>query len=210
VPESHDAYWSTVRSARLRLADQVVALDSADWDAPSWCEGWRVRDALGHLVYLAEASNLSMSKDLLRHGFLPNTVLDRTARLVGSEAVPDLCDRLRAAADGRFRAPGGPRPLVLGEVVAHGSDMLRPLGQSVDVRTEDLIPILNVYSRLGRTVFGSGSTGQVRLVATDSDWTNGANAKPDVRGLSVDLLLLMANRRQVMSQLSGPGLEHLS
>lgn len=203
-----DSYWTTVRSQRIGLADQVGGLDPAAWDSPSWCEGWRVRDVLGHLVHLAEASQLSMGRDMLRNGGLPNRALSRCACRLGALPVPDLVDRLRAAADGRFRVAGAPRAVVLGELAAHGSDMLRPLSLDVAVPPAEFTPVLDTYSRLGRAVFGSRHTGQVRLVATDCEWQHGRG--DEVRGRAVDLLLLLANRRQVLPALTGPGVAHLA
>ena len=42
-----------------------------------------------------------------------------------------------------------------------------------------------------------------RLVATDADWARGQG--PEVKGRAIDLLLLLANRRQVVPLLEGPG-----
>jgi uncharacterized protein (TIGR03083 family) len=206
MPGTADSYWATVRAQRIALADQVGGLDPAAWDSPSWCEGWRVRDALGHLVHIAEASQLSQARDVLSNGIRPNTALSRCAVARGDLPVPDLCDRLRAAADGRFRVPGLPRTVVLGEVVAHGSDMLRPLGLDVTVAVDQLPPLLDVYHRLGRLAFGASGAGRLRLVATDCDWSRGNG--DEVQGRAIDLLLLLANRKQVLPSLTGPGLAH--
>jgi hypothetical protein len=46
-----------------------------------------------------------------------------------------------------------------------------------------------------------------RLVATDLDWLRGDG--PEVRGKAIDLVLLVANRRQVLPSLEGPGLAGL-
>ncbi len=46
-----------------------------------------------------------------------------------------------------------------------------------------------------------------RLVATDLDWERGDG--PEVRGKAIDLVLLVANRRQVLPSLEGPGLAGL-
>ena len=43
-----------------------------------------------------------------------------------------------------------------------------------------------------------------RLVATDAPWARGSG--PEVRGRCIDLLLFVANRRQVLPSLEGEGL----
>jgi hypothetical protein len=44
-------------------------------------------------------------------------------------------------------------------------------------------------------------------VATDLDWSRGSG--PEVRGKAIDLLLLVANRPQVLADLDGPGVTGL-
>jgi hypothetical protein len=45
------------------------------------------------------------------------------------------------------------------------------------------------------------------LVATDLDWSKGNGS--EIRGRSIDLVLFVANRRQVLPLLEGPGLGSL-
>ena len=186
--------WARVAEQRRELADRIESLEPAQWDSPSWCEGWRVRDVVGHLVHLAEAGQVSMARDLVR-GRSPDRALSIAAVRHGQQPVPELTRRLRQAADGRFRIPGFPPATVLAEVVVHGSDALRPLGQEVDVAASDLVPVLNLYRRIGRVAFRSSSNRQRRLVATDVEWASGQGV--GLQGRAIDLLLLLANRTQV-------------
>lgn len=199
--------WHALRQVRCQLAEQVESLEPERWDAASWCPGWRVRDVLGHLVHLAEATQLSMLADLVRGGGRPDRALSLAARRLGGDPVPGLAGRLRKAADGRFHVIGTPPPVALGEVLVHGADMLRPLGLDVDAPTAYAAAVLDVYRRVGRMVFHAAPHRRVRLVATDLDWARGHG--PEVRGRAFDLLLLLANRRQVVELLDGPGVATL-
>jgi uncharacterized protein (TIGR03083 family) len=210
--------WERIRSNRLALADRLETSSDAEANSPSWCAGWRVRDVLGHLVHLAEATRASMLRDGLRAG-TPNRTLDTAARRLGERPVPELCDRLRRAADGRFRLPGVPRAVGLGEVIVHGNDALRPNGSTFDPDPDDLRAVLDAYSRLARLTFRTtapilGGRGafprirRVRLVATDLDWSVGQGA--EIHGKAVDLALLLANRRKVLPSLVGEGQEILA
>jgi uncharacterized protein (TIGR03083 family) len=210
--------WGRISSNRLALADRMETLSDAEANSSSWCARWRVRDVLGHLVYLAESTRASMLRDGLRAG-TPNHTLDKTARRLGECPVRQLCDRLRRAADGHFTLPGAPIAAALGEVVVHGNDALRPIGSAFDPDPADLRAVLDVYSRLARLTFrttapilgGRGAfprTRGVRLVATDLDWSVGRGA--EIHGKGVDLALLLANRRQVLMSLAGEGKELLA
>jgi uncharacterized protein (TIGR03083 family) len=207
--------WERIRSNRLVLADRLGTLSDTEASSPSWCAGWRVRDVLGHLVHLAEATGASMLGDGLRAG-TPNRTLDKAARRLGERPVPELCDRLRRAADGRFRLPSAPIAVALGEVVVHGNDALRPIGSAFHPGPDDLRAVLDAYGRIARLTFRTtapilGGRGalprirRVRLVATDLDWSVGRGV--EVQGKAVDLALLLANRPQVIPSLLGEGKE---
>ena len=102
--------WRRVADERVALADELGGLAPADWERESRCRGWRVRDVVGHLVYLAEATHPGWALDTIRYGrgVAVNGALDVTARRMGAAEPAALLDRLRAASGGRFRAPGAP------------------------------------------------------------------------------------------------------
>jgi hypothetical protein len=66
-----------------------------------------------------------------------------------------------------------------------------------------VVPVLNTYRRVGGLAFHVRPHRNVSLVATEVQWSCGTG--PEVRGRAIDLLMLMANRRQVVESLSGPG-----
>ena len=194
--------WGEVADARVRLAEEIQDLDPDALDTQSWCAGWRVRDVLGHLVYLAEATQWVVVRDVVRLGPKPDRALDRRARLLGSRPPDELVSRLRASADGRFHVFGSPAVVALGEVLVHGADMLQPIGHDIAVDPAVVTPLLGIYRRLHRVAF-HGKRLIVTLVATDSDTRLGNG--PEVHGRSIDLLLLLAGRQQVVPNLRGPG-----
>lgn len=194
---------AALRHARSELADRVEALPPAQWDADSWCAGWRIRDVLGHLVWLAEATTVAVWVGVPIQGAgSADRALRRIARRVGDEPVPELADRLRAAAIRSANLRG------LGDVLVHAADALRPSGNEFDVTPVEVVPILDVYRGFfGRLVFHATPAKGRRLVATDTDWARGDGA--EIRGRAIDLLLLLANRRQVLPLLEGPGVARL-
>lgn len=195
--------WAEVRRLRCELADQVESLSETGLDAPSWCDGWRVRDVLGHLVYLAEATQWSVVRDVIGGGFRVDNVLGEAARRLGNEHVPELACRLRTAAGSRFHVPGTPAAVALGEVLVHGADAMGPLGLELAVPPQGVTSVLDAYWRVGRVAFHAAPHRGRRLVAEDVEWSRGRG--PEVKGRAIDLLLFVANRRQVLGSISGPG-----
>lgn len=129
--------------------------------------------------------------------------MSKAAKRLGDVPVPELADRLRAA-EGGFRLLGFPEAIGLGDVLVHSADAFRPLGVDVDTPSAHAAPVLDAYWRRGRTIVHAAPHRHRRLVATDLNWTRGSGA--EVRGRAIDLVLLVANRRQVLPCLEGPGL----
>lgn len=193
---------------RRRFADTMASLDETAWDAASWCDGWRLRDVLAHLVRGAEMTYGSLTLDLLRGGFRPDPSVGKAAtRMADVVPVPVLADRLRAAADRRFHLVGTPEGMGLVDVLVHSADAFRPVGLDVDVTPAAVGPALDALCVRGRMIVHAAPQEGRRLVATDTSWSRGSG--PEVRGRSIDLLLFVANRRQVLPLLEGEGLAGL-
>lgn len=197
-----------VRRLRLEIAEEIAALSPDLWDVPSWCTGWRIRDVLGHLVSMAEATQLSIFWEILRNGFRADRAVDLMARTLGDRPVPELADRLRRAADGDFHIIGLPSELGVGDLLVHSADALRPAGIMPDPPLTEVLMALDTYKKWGRRVVHAIPHRGVSLSATDTDWRMGTG--PEVRGKAIDLLLLVANRPQVLDRLDGPGIPDLA
>jgi uncharacterized protein (TIGR03083 family) len=195
--------------ARLRrqFADRIVSVDESAWNAASWCAGWRVRDVLAHLVKGAEMTYGSLMLDLVRGAFRPDHSVSKAAKRLDAVSVPELAGRLRRAADRQFHLVGTADAMGLVDVLVHSVDALRPIGLDVDAPPADAVPALDALWRSGRMIVHAAPQRSRRLVATDLDWSRGTG--PEVRGKGIDLLLLIANRRQVLPDLEGPGLAGL-
>ena len=197
-----------VAEYRCRVADAFETLTLEQSESPSWCIGWKVRDVLGHLVYNAEASRVSMVRDLIRHPMHPDRGLDLIAHQLGVEPVATLAQRLRKAQHGGVHVIGFPTAVGLGDVLVHGNDALRALGLEFGVDPYDAVSVLNAYRRVGSLIFHARPPGNVRLIATDVQWSFGKGL--EVTGRAIDLVMLMANRQQIVETLSGPGVAHLA
>ena len=44
--------WPTIHAERQALVDDLRSLDQKAWDSASLCEGWSVRDVVGHITQL--------------------------------------------------------------------------------------------------------------------------------------------------------------
>jgi uncharacterized protein (TIGR03083 family) len=195
--------------ARLRhqFADRVEPLDETIWVSPSWCAGWQVRDVLAHLVRNAESTPWALTGDLMRGGFRPDFSVNKAVMRLRDVSVPQLCGRLRRAADERVHSRKSHSVFGLGDVLVHSADAFRPRGQDVVVSSIVAASVLDAYWPKARIVVHAAPHRGRQLVATDIEWSRGTG--PEVRGRAMDLLLLVANRLQVLPCLEGPGIAGL-
>jgi uncharacterized protein (TIGR03083 family) len=195
--------------ARLRnqFADRVESLEEQAWSTPSWCSDWLVRDVLAHLVQNAERTYASLTVDLLRGGLGPDRAMRKAATRLRHVPVPELAGRLRRASGRHFHLHGSPEAMGLADLLVHGADALRPVGLDIDAPPPDAALALEALWKTGRMIVHAVPQEGRRLVATDLEWSRGTG--PEVRGRTVDLLLLVANRPQVSPWLHGTGVEGL-
>jgi hypothetical protein len=90
----------------------------------------------------------------------------------------------------------------LAETLIHHQDVRRGLAQPRQVPAERLLPALRV-ALIAPDIGGLWRTRGLQLVATDLRFSAGAG--PQVRGAAEALLMAIAGRRGVVSELSGPG-----
>jgi uncharacterized protein (TIGR03083 family) len=200
-----DDYWSAVRSLRLQLADFLEAVPEEEWEAPSLCEGWRVRDVVGHVSVVPRVTLRQMLAVAPRARF----DVDRVNMLVGiqeGQRTPqELVALLRQHAAHRtgIRPVPDPRNLLF-DLVVHGQDVARPLRRQLPVASSVAQQGLDRVWAMGWPFRARARLGGLRLRATDTGWSVGEG--PEVRGSALDLLLVATGRRaSVVDDLDGPG-----
>lgn len=203
MPADQARVWEWIADERVRLAELLEGVGDRDWDRPSLCTGWRVRDVLGHVVWLAEGTRWTILGDLIRTRRLPNAAVAQASRSVGDLPPADLVARLRRAANGRFKVPGAPPAAVLGEVLVHRADITVPLGLAEYPPDQRVRTVLETYRWLAPVVRGTWWGPALKLVATDGGWSVGRGR--EVRGTAQSLLLALAGRPLSRDMLSGPG-----
>ncbi len=185
---------------RTDLADLLATLTLDQWNAPSLCARWRVRDVVAHVMSFDGVTLLGMLRRAIRGRMVNiNQVgVDELASL----SPEQLLDRLRA----RLRPQGlattfGGR-LALLDVTIHHQDIRRPLGLPRTIPVERLRCVLSDSLRSPELPGWHLARG-VRLAPTDLDWSHGSG--PDVTGPAEAVLMAVAGRRSALEELTGPG-----
>ncbi|HTW05559.1 MAG TPA: maleylpyruvate isomerase family mycothiol-dependent enzyme [Streptosporangiaceae bacterium] len=201
VPTDDASLQPAVAAEFTRLADLLDAASDAQWDTPSLCAGWRVREVIAHLTMAARYSEAEFMAELQRCGFdftrLSNEIAARDASL----PVDELVKNLRSEVMRHWAPPGGGYHGALNHVVIHGLDVTVPLGVPRLAPDRAIRVILDDLTQGDGTVrFGVDFAGR-RLHATDLDWSFGAG--PVLRGAAADLALAICGRAVPPGRLDG-------
>jgi uncharacterized protein (TIGR03083 family) len=203
-----DEIWAALAVERRGLADLMDALPAGDWERPSLCAGWRVRDVAAHLALATRASIPWALAALVRARGDANRMIRDTAVRHARLPVGELTGQVRESAASHVRAPAT-KPLdPLFDVLVHGQDIAVPLGIA---RPMPLGPARacadHIWSR-GWPFYPQRRLRGLRLTATDVDWSAGDGDV--VEGPVHALLLLLSGRPAALASLSGKGVAGLS
>jgi uncharacterized protein (TIGR03083 family) len=197
-----------VAETRTDLASYLETLTPAQWDAPTLCAEWKVRDVVGHLVEGADKIPMGkMMGGMVKSGFNMNKMLAAMAIEEGKRSPDDLLKALRAAVSMRNTPPMTKPEDVLSDSVIHTQDVRRALGAPGTVPEERLRAVLDRMKNTGSIIGNKKRVAGLKLVATDMDWTHGDG--PEVRGTGEALLMAMCGRKSALDDLSGDGVATL-
>jgi uncharacterized protein (TIGR03083 family) len=202
-----DELWTAIDAERTSLADLLAGLMPEEWEHPSWCTGWRVRDVAAHLTLAHASLGLALPAIVRARGSFDRMV--RETAVARAAAPPaELVDGIRAMVGSRRHAVGTTQVEPLLDVLVHGQDIARPLGRRRPVPPAAAATAATRAWRMGWPFWARRRLRGTSLEATDSDWRAGDGAV--VRGTTGDLLLLVTGRRQVLPCLAGPGVAVLA
>ena len=190
-----------VAGERTDLAEMLARLAPDDWDRPTLCAGWRVREVVAHLTMAYRYSAPRFVWGMVKNRGNFNRFADRAARRDATELSPaDLTAAVRDNINHPWKPPGGGYQGALSHDVIHGLDITVALGIDRRVPPDRLRIILDDLKPRQLKYFGVDLT-DIQLRATDLDWTYGTG-RP-LTGIAQDLLLVLSGRTLPPGHLTG-------
>lgn len=198
--------WAEQEELRALLAD----LAADDWDRPSLCGDWKVRDVVAHLISLNQAGPWGFLQATVSIHWFNSVAVRRRASMTPHQ----LLDAFETVMGLRGLGRVVPRSAMLVEVLVHSQDIRRPLGLRREIPPERLRVLLPRSVSIASFVPGFGFTGArwrargLHLTATDLDWSWGRG--PEVSGPAEAILMAVLGREAVLEELSGDGVPKLA
>lgn len=181
-----------VRAERGRLAGLLAGLQDDEWDSPSLCRGWRVREVVAHITMPFHTSLPRVVVGLAAAGFSFDRYADRAARRDAARmSGAELLAVLRANIANPWQPPGGGPAGALSHDTIHGLDITEPLGLPSPPAERIALVLANTTPR-SLAYFGVDLAG-TQLRGTDADVRIG-DGEP-VETPVKDILLTITGRR---------------
>ena len=199
---------AAIAAERRELAAMLSGLPAATWDAPSLCDGWRVREVVTHMTMPFRYSVPRFVWEMVRDRGRFNRMADRCARRDAVRPAAEIVAALRDNAEHPWKPPRAGFQGALSHDVIHGLDITVALGLGREVPRDRLDTVLRGAAvASNRDFFGVDLDG-VELRADDVDWSHGSGTP--LCGSAQDLLLVLCGRRLPAGRLRGEPAERFS
>ncbi len=203
-----DSGWRVINQERAALADLLERLTPEEWERPSLCEGWSVRDVAAHVIAAPELSVRQLVVAGWRARGNVNRAIHDEAERLARRPTEEIVADFRRLDWSRRPAPGLTYHEALLDILVHFQDIAIPLGRSHDMPLDAAACAADrARGRLGLMFGMKRKLAGYRLQATDTDWAAGKGAL--VRGPIAALLLLLTGRPALVSSLEGDGVPQL-
>jgi len=192
---------AAVAAERRAQVELYASLAEGDWDSPSLCAGWRVRDVLAHVTMPFRYSFPRVAWEIAKARGSFDRMADRRARIDARQlSTGQLWESLRDNVEHPWSPPGGGPLGALSHDVIHGLDVSTALGRD-DAASPARVGMVLAGLRPKQVAFFGVDLDGVELRADDLDWSCG-RGEP-VHGRAQDLLLLLCGRRLPAGRLTG-------
>jgi uncharacterized protein (TIGR03083 family) len=164
------------RMTRAELEDLSGLLHSfseVQWDAPSLCEGWKVRHVIGHICMGSTMSPFALPVRLVPYKFdLPRASSEESFKYGEAHTPTELLDVFDRVVVAR-RKPGlgkvAPANEWFVDKLIHNQDVRRPQGLHREIPEEHLVAAIEELPRIGGFLRSKRVCKGLRFHATDVD-----------------------------------------
>ncbi|MGH3766414.1 MAG: maleylpyruvate isomerase family mycothiol-dependent enzyme [Pseudonocardiaceae bacterium] len=193
---------SLAHEERADLAELLATLTPTQWNGPSLCTQWRIRDVVAHMFSYEELGVGRLIGRFIKGGVFPDRVNAAGVAAYAGHSTDELLALVNDHLQPSGLTAGFGGRIALTDGLIHHQDIRRPLGLSRDIPGDRMLCVLQ-FARTAPTIGAAKRIRGLTLIATDLDWTAGNG--PAVEGPAEALLMALAGRPGAVAALSGPG-----
>jgi uncharacterized protein (TIGR03083 family) len=190
------------REEREDLAALLAELSPTQWDMPTLCERWRVRDVVAHVIGYDDFNRVRLARRFIAGRLSIDRINALGVADYAGHSPAELLDAVRAHLEPRGLTAGFGGRIALADGMIHQQDIRRSVGIDRTIPPDRLRAALD-FALYAPLIRGAWYARGVRLVATDLDWSHGTG--PEARGRGEALLMAMAGRKVALDDLTGSG-----
>lgn len=199
-----------VRAMTKAEGEAVVAylrkMPADGWEQTTACAPWTVGHLVAHLTALGNQTMGNFAKGFIRSGFKFDKFVNRDMQQYLTGSPEQRIERLeRSVADPS--TPDRLKEIALGEMMCHGEDIRRALGDRGEHPAAHVAALGPMYVATKAPLDGRRRAEGLSFRATDGDWNHGSG--PEVTGPGMDLISAIVGRRYALDHLDGEGLSTL-
>lgn len=199
--------WSVIAAERSALASILRDLTPEQWERPSLCDEWSVRDVAAHVIAWPDTGVGDAVAALVRAGGNYNRMIRDQARRRAARPTPQILADFDRLSGSRRHPPAVGHHEGLVDVLVHTQDIAIPMGLVHPMPLEAARDCATRWWRIGFPFHARHRLRGHRLVADDVEWSRGSGSV--VEGPISSLLLLITGRPAALDTLHGDGAEAL-
>ena len=205
-----DQAWQVIDAQRLGLADLLDDLSEHDWQQPSLCDGWTVRDVAAHLTLQQLGARTAIAMMLRYRGDTDRAIRECARACAATLSTGQIIAAIRGMTGSRRHNFGVTYRETLIDILVHAQDIAIPLSRRHPMPPEAAVAaVTRVWTMRWPPPFpASRAMQQFRVTATDTAWAAGHG--PQIQAPISAILLLSAGRFAALPQLAGDGAAELT
>jgi uncharacterized protein (TIGR03083 family) len=210
VAIDRDQSWQVISTERHHLADLLDQLADSDWDQPSLCAGWSVRDVAAHLTLQQLGARAAVGMMLAYHGDTDRAIRECARKRAAAWPSQKIIAEIRNTAGSRRHNFGVTYRETLIDVLVHAQDVAIPLARHHPMPPEAAATAATrIWTMRWPPPFPARrAMERFRVTATDTAWSSGQGSQ--VYAPISAILLLSAGRLAALPHVSGPGAAELA
>lgn len=205
-----DQAWQVIDAQRLRLADLLDDLSEHDWQQPSLCDGWTVRDVAAHLTLQQLGARAAIAMMLRYRGDTDRAIRECARQRAATLTTGQIIAAVRGMTGSRRHNFGVTYRETLIDILVHAQDIAIPLRRRHAMPPEAAATaVTRIWTMRWPPPFPASRTmQQFRITATDTAWSAGHGLQ--IQAPISAILLLSAGRLAALPQLAGDGAAELT